>query len=147
MFAVYSNNLQKVIAYHTEKRVVKHYKKGYLENSPDTLIIKKISENKLPKDYGDLYLVKYGDDFIQYKYLETVQIDLEVIIEDCLHAHDVLQRIAETSNDKKKTRSILKADTFVLEELEKAKSFLYSVEDLERRRADIERWKEDVYHG
>lgn len=145
MYQIYSDKLGKVIAYHSEKRVVKRYRDRYPSSIEDILRISKIDDNNLPDDYGGLYLVKYGDTYIQYKYLETVQIDYEVIKEDYLSTHDVLQKLAEQTKSKKKAKKIMEVDRFILKEIEKATDYLCSIPDLERRTEDIERYKNSLY--
>lgn len=146
MYQVYSLKLKKIIAYHLEKRVVRKYKEHYEKNTDDTLKISKIDHNDLPVDYYDLYLIKYGENYIQDKYYEIYQVDVEVIVDDYFYAHDVILRACKTvKNNKKKVKRLLKADSIILEEVEKISSEFYDCKKLEERKKELDMWKNKIW--
>lgn len=142
MYSLYSLKLQKNIAYHFEKRVVRKYKDNYEKNNPDTLIIKKIKCKELPQEYDELYLVKYGNDYLQSKYLEVMEVDESVTIDDYFYAHDVIMKLCyDLSYNKKKIKKLLKADSIILQEVKKSNPYCYDMRSLEERKREHEMWK------
>lgn len=111
MYCAYDEN-KKIIAIHDKKRVIKTYIDRIYENHQISLYLGKLkdsSEYKV-KNHEDLYLVKYGDTYIQSGYLIYNQINLEPIIEDDEYALDVLYRILETERlNNKDSKSIINA--------------------------------------
>ena len=143
MYAVIDMKLHKPIAFHKEKRIVLKYKIKYeLTNADAMLRIAKMKRQDFQRyDYADLYLVKYGDAYVQSMYLEAAQFDLEPIVEDLLHAHDVLQRIMEFCKSKKKIKDLLKADDIIMEELSTCQKDVYDIKLLHNIKMDIEEYR------
>lgn len=143
MYAVIDMKLHQPIAFHKENRVVIKYKTGYeLSNPHARLRIVKMKPYEYQcYDYAGLYLVKYGDSYVQTMYLEAAEFDLEPIVEDFLNAHDVLQHIIEFMKDKKKTKILLKADNILMEELSECQKDIYDIGALRNRKMDIEEYR------
>lgn len=147
MYAVIDMKLHKPIAFHKEKRVVLKYKIGYEMSNPDAILrIAKMKRSEFELyDYANLYLVRYGEVYVQTMYLEAAQFDLEPIVDDLLRTHDVLQRVMELSKSKKKVKDLLKADTIILEELDECQKDIYNLDSLESRKQDIEEYRRKTH--
>ena len=62
------------VAFHDERRVIDTFKVNYeLSNPEEKLIRVKLKKNQLDHypEYSDLYLVRYGESFVQSKYLHN----------------------------------------------------------------------------
>lgn len=127
-----------VVAFHDEKRVILNYMKNYYERYKENLYPFKIKKKNLKKykDYEDLYLVRYGNIYIQSRYLYVHQIDVEPLIDDLTCAHDVIIRMIEFTNDQKKCKQLSKTLGIIDEEIENLKSSTPKLEELKSRDID-----------
>lgn len=141
MFGVYDRRQDKFLAYHEEKRVCQKFKLQYELSTESDLSIIKIRKSDLPNDYEEDYLVRYGNSFVQFKYLEVCQYDMGPILEDLYQAHDTLMLLVEAKNKKKLIKKLLEADEVILNEISEISSGGYSSEYLESRRRDLEEYK------
>lgn len=99
MYAVLKD--KKPIAFHDELKVVKRYRKGLLSDHNIDTDIRQITRKKLKRieDYRDYYLVRYGDTYIQSKFLMSANIDMKQIVYDFKYTKDILFRILEIPDD------------------------------------------------
>lgn len=101
-----------IIAIHDDKDVVETYrdliqKMHNIELSVGK--IKKKMKNKLEK-FSDLYLVRYGNTYVQSGYLLYLQLCSEQVKSDNRYAKDILLRLLETSRlNNKDAKKIMKA--------------------------------------
>lgn len=101
MYCVLSN--KEIIAFHKKRYVcdvyIKNLKDTYKDDDGEFILyIKKIKDKKarLHQDFDKLYLVRYGDTYIQSEYIDYVSIQTEQIMHDNKYAMDVLIRLIDT---------------------------------------------------
>lgn len=133
-----------ILAYHAEERVCAHYLEKYREsiNTHSGNLIK-VKRKDLPIGYDEKYLVKYGDNYIQYKYLDVAEVDIKPIIESLYSAHDTLQLLMEIRK-KKDVKKLMNADKIIMNEIEKIDLSSYDINRLNDRKAEIERYRSEM---
>ena len=121
------------VAFHKEKRVIQKFKMDYeISNNTDLnlFVIKGKNINKYP-DYSDLYLVKYGENYVQTKYFYIADVEYGQILYDFNYAKDVLNHIIEFTKDNKKEKHLLKAVEILEDEIKNIQSNVSSIDVLE----------------
>lgn len=149
MFMVANRTSMKPIAFHMEKRVVLNYVSSYEKSNPDeSLAIFKLNKNSVAKysDFAELYLVRYGETYIQNKFLYIAQLDSDQIIYDLDYAHDVINRIMEMSSNKKKVKKLLDTLFIIDDEKRAVNQHVYSFSELNQRDADYSRFRYNTYY-
>lgn len=130
----------KVIAFHEKKSVVEEYIEAIYYHHKFKLDIRKASKEEnhnLTKNY-DLYLVRYGETYVQSGYTVYLQIQSEQYVYDEKYARDVLYRLLERRVKGKKFKK-LKAAVKVLEELiYEDESYTPSLKELEHLKLDYD---------
>jgi len=119
-----------IIAFHDKKHVVEKYIDSIYSLHKITLNkgkIKKSSKYKLI-DKDDLYLIRYGDVYVQSGYLLYLEITEPQFVRDDQYALDILYRLLETTRlTEKQSKKIMKAirvmETLVREDREYVPSF------------------------
>ena len=112
----------KIIAYHKKYEVVENYCE-YISNHYDiTSDIVKIPKSTKIHEYDDLYLVRYGDSYIQLKYYEVAQEQDEELLYDLNITKDVLLRTLEFTEDKKERKNIEKTLSVIERQISRIKS-------------------------
>lgn len=109
-----------LIAYHTDKRVADHY--AYMMNSEynHNYMVKKIKNkvfNTLYKNVEDLYLVRYGDNYVQVKYIDYIELVTDQVIYDDTYAKDILLKMLETRQLSKREKKIFEKAILLLEDI------------------------------
>lgn len=135
------------VAFHDERRVIDTFKVNYeLSNPEEKLIRVKLKKNQLDNypEYSDLYLVRYGESFVQSKYLYIAQLDSDQIVYDYQYAKDMLNHIAEFIKDDKKRKVLAKASSIVEDELIKIQRDIPSVHEYEQRHEECERYRNHI---
>ena len=121
------------IAFHNEKRVIDKFRMDYEISNNTHLTLFKIKGKNLDKypDYSDLYLVKYGESYVQTKYFSIADVEYGQILYDYNYAKDVLNHIIEFTKDNKKEKQLIKAVKIIEDEIYRISSNVSSVETLE----------------
>lgn len=134
---------KRLIAVHTEKEVIKKFKTDYDRCNNKNLTICKLSKKEKMKDIkvSDLYLIRYGDTYIQQRFLYIMELDDEQLAYDLRYAHDILNRIMTNIKDDKKMKSLIKADFIILEQLEELNEYVPNIEELVARDTEYERFR------
>ena len=92
MWFCYDDDEERIIALHDNKEVVEKYcelLKEYHNVNLSIGKIKKKAEDRI-KNLDDLYLVRYGDTYVQSGYLLYLQMSSAQLIEDISKTKDVL---------------------------------------------------------
>lgn len=115
-FALFENS--RLIGFHEEKRVVKHYMRSIQNRSEGFLQIKQVNQKKIEKilDYQDFYLIRFGKTYIQFGYEEYVLDDYAVILAELYLAKDVLLKLQLKEKLSKSTKNGLQKTLLLLEE-------------------------------
>lgn len=111
MYCAYDQE-NNIIAYHDKKYVVEKYIDSIQILHKIRLNLGKIKKSSKYKLNGkdELYLIRYGDTYIQSGYLIYVELFQTQFIEDDQYALDVLCRIVETTRlTEKENKKIMKA--------------------------------------
>ena len=119
MYAVFDER-NRLIAYHDRKRIVDKYIENVYKHNKVALIRKKIRKNEseyLQIHNANLYLVPYGEIYIQCGFIQYIELADNRMMEDTQYAVDILYRVLELCDlNMKKQKSVQKA-IGVLEEL------------------------------
>ena len=137
MYGLLDKN-KKPVAFHREKRIIMSYMDSYYETNKEFLTPFKIKRKKLKEYHGyeDLYLVRYGSKYIQSKYLYIHQLDIEPLLDDLICAHDVIIRVIEFTDNKKKCDKLSIALSIIDDKIKKLKKDTPSLQNLRSREID-----------
>ena len=132
IYGLCKRNNMKFIAFHNEKRVIIKFKQDYELSNKEDLVLVALKQKEIEKfsDYSDLYLVRYGENYVQSKFLYIAQLDYGQIEYDYNYAKDVLNCILEFIDDDKKSKRLMQAIRIIEEELESIQSNIPSIESL-----------------
>ena len=144
-------DMDRFIAFHDEKSVVKKYIRRIRDSSGKRLHYVKIKRKKAEKikNYLDLYLVRYGETYIQSGYVEAMETADPQVVYDHRYARDVIMRILEvsdmlTNNDVKVLGKAIKIIDRLIDD---EKDYTPSLEDLERMQDQYEKYKREFGGG
>ena len=100
--------------------------------------MKKSSKYKLlGKD--DLYLIRYGDTYVQTGYLMYLEMSSEQFIEDDQYALDVLYRLLETSRlNKKQSKKIMDAIEILEDIVTENREYTPTISELNQLKSDYD---------
>ena len=140
MYCAYDQD-KNIIAFHDKKHVVEKYIDSIYKLHKIQLNkgkIKKSSKYKLAgKD--DLYLIRYGDTYVQSGYLLFVQISQDQILEDEQYALDILYRLLETTRlNEKQSKKIMKAIGVMEKLVHEDREYVPSFDQLKTMKSDYE---------
>lgn len=137
MFICHDNG--KLIAFHEDEEVVDIYIETIYKYHDVRLSKKKIRKKKLKSiDLNDdLYLVRYGETFVQSGYTTYLQIQSDQYIEDEKYARDILYRLLETRSVKGKKLRRIKSAIKILEDfIYEDESYIPDLKELKRMKLD-----------
>lgn len=132
MYCAYNED-KNIIAFHDKKKPVEIYIENVYKYNKLVLDIGKINKKKsdVLENIGDLYLVRYGETFVQSGYLIYIQISSNQECEDNEFARDILYRILETRQLKeKKVKQISKAISILEDIIYDDESYTPSLDQL-----------------
>ena len=124
MYAVFDteslSNNPKLIAFHSDKLVAETY--TYVMNSEHKhkYKVRKIKSKdfyKMYKNPDDLYLVRYGDNYVQVKYLDYLSMMSDQVIYDNKYAKDILLKVLEARDLSKREKKVLQKAILLLEDI------------------------------
>ena len=120
MYCAYDDE-NNIIAFHDSKRAVETYIDRVYQCNRLTLKMCKVrKENRhLLRGKDDLYLVRYGETFIQSGYLDYISYSSLQMIEDNIMAMDILYRLLETERLSKKENKTIRKAIEIMEEVTK----------------------------
>ena len=125
----------KIVAFHDEKKVVKCYIKRIRDSSDATLGFCKIKKKDVKKvnTLYDLYLVRYGDTYVQSGYLEYLELADPQLAYDHQYAKDVLLKVAEIDYLDKEDIEVIEKCVMILDELiDDDRKYTPSLSELEK---------------
>lgn len=141
MYCCYDESKEKIIALHDEYKIIKSYCDTIKKQHDIELKIAKIKNKKIKKitDYDDLYLVRYGDCYIQSGYLEYMDITTGQYIYDNTYCKDVLMRILELYDlSNSEIKNIKKTIKLIDKILKEDSEYTPLFSDLEKMKLDYE---------
>lgn len=133
MYCAYDKN-KNIIAFHDKRRVVEKYIDSIFKLHHIELILGKIKKSSKYKliDKDELYLIRYGNTYVQSGYLIYIELSQDQFIEDEQYATDVLYRLLETSRlTDKQSKKIEKAIKVMEDILKEDREFIPSFNTLE----------------
>jgi hypothetical protein len=141
MYCVYDNN-DTVIAFHDDFDVVELYVHNIKSSNPESpdLHIGKIKKKKAKTilDLDDLYLVRFGDTYVQSGYLEYLEIMSSQSIYDNKQCKDVLLRILECNPLTDKERKAVEKTVDIIDRiLTESKEYTPTINNLKMCEADF----------
>jgi hypothetical protein len=152
MYCVYDNN-NDVVAFHDEYDVVETYiRKIKISNptsSPD-LHIGKIKKKKIKNmvDLDNLYLVRFGDTYVQNGYLGYLDLISSQSIYDNKQCKDVLLKILECNPISAKERKAIEKTVEVIDRfLTEAREFTPTLNELKVCEADYAPYLYNKFNG
>lgn len=90
----------KIIGVNEDRKVCAKYANNLVSTDRDVHVIKLKKQMKKYINTEDLYLVMYGDNYIQSKYYEMCKENDEIIIDDYKRTRDTLLALLEFIDDK-----------------------------------------------
>jgi len=136
MYAALDLKNRKIIALHDEKRVVERYIDSIEKCHGEKLSISKIKKKYLNKkidDLYDLYLVRYGDTYVQSGYMEYIELMDPQVEYDHQYAKDVILKILELESLDKEDRKTLESTVMILESIiDQDRKYTPSISELEK---------------
>lgn len=123
MYCAYDDE-NNIIAFHDNKRAVETYINNVYHHNDIALRMGKIKKEKryILKGKDELYLVRYGETFIQSGYLDYISYSSLQLIEDNILAMDILYRLLETERLSKKENKTIRKAIEIMEEITKEDS-------------------------
>ena len=121
MFCVYDDE-EHVIAFHDYLDVVQEYVDNVKKSHENVnLHIGKIKRKKVKnlQDFYDLYLVRYGETYVQEGYMEYLSLVTDQVDYDNKLAIDILMRTLEDPRTTKKERQIMERAVYIMNRLAK----------------------------
>ncbi len=113
---------KELVAVHESKKVASNYCNMLETMGHPNIGLVRVNTDKLDGQmYEDLYLVRYGDSYIQSKYFMLAKNDDKQFKYDLQYAKDVLMRILEFSTDKKEIKTISKTLLIINKEIDSIK--------------------------
>lgn len=117
MFVVKDDEFN-LIAYHEDYEVCERYTMNVSRYHGDLLFITKAKKKEKHLLNEDLYLVRFGYTYIQYGYLQYVEFASSQLIDDVRYSKDVLCRMLEDGQiKKKKDKKIIEDAIRILEDV------------------------------
>lgn len=140
MYCAYDQD-KNIIAFHDKKHVVEKYIDSIYKLHKIQLNkgkIKKSSKYKLAgKD--ELYLIRYGNTYVQSGYLVYLEISQSEFIEDDQYALDILYRLLETTRlTDKQSKKIMKAIEVMEKLVREDREYIPSLEQLKQVKSNYE---------
>ena len=147
MFCVIDDN-NHVVAFHEDEEVVKTYVEMIKRSKDKTYHIATIKDKKIKKikDFEDLYLVRYGETYIQTEYLTYVELATNSQIDsDNKLCKEILFRILETQNlDKDDKKTIMKCIKVIDNIIEENETYTPSLSELRTLKDDFESYMHNM---
>ena len=105
----YEFHSSKIIGYHESKRVCEKYLNQLVDshefdNSDLKIISFKGKVLKTITAYYDLYLVRYGNGYIQSKFMDLVEYDYKTSIQELMFAKEIIMKYLEFSDASDSTK-------------------------------------------
>ena len=140
MYCVYDDK-GNIIAFHNKKYIVEKYIDSIYSHHKISLEIgkiKKSSKYKLNKN-DDLYLVRFGDTYVQTGYLMYIEMCQNQILEDDQQALDILYRLLEIRRlSKKQSKKIMKAIEVLEKVVDEDRSYVPTLQQLKNLKMDYD---------
>lgn len=147
MYAVI-NNIGRIIALHDDKKVVKRYVESVDHYHKITLDIIKVKKRAVKEihNYEDLYLVRYGDTYVQAGYLTYIDLEYGGLIEDLRYARDILLRTLEMEKLRKGEVKALEKSVMVFDKLlREQERYTPNESELKNIKEDVEMMRTNMY--
>lgn len=111
----------KLTAIHDDEEVINNYAESISSEYDMKTSIVKLNRKKIEysNEYQDLYLVRYGDTYIQSKYFSIARDDDSQFKYDLQYAYDVLLRVMEFNDNPKDIKHLRKSVIVIERELYK----------------------------
>lgn len=131
----------KIIAMHDEKSVVEEYNSLIFRYHKIHLDIIKAKKKSLKNKayFDDLYLVRYGQTYVQAGYLTYIQLASDQMSEDMQFAKDILLRILEVNKlSNKESKTLTKAVNIMDRIIYEDERYTPSINELEHLKNDYD---------
>ena len=140
MYCAYDQE-NNIIAFHDKKYVVEKYIDSIQSLHKINLNLGKIKKSSKYKlvEKDELYLIRYGNTYIQTGYLIYVELFQTQFMEDDQYALDVLYRIIETTRlNNKENKKIMKAIKVMEKIVHEDREYIPSFDQLKTMKVDYE---------
>lgn len=111
---------ENIIAIHDDRKVIESYTESIYQVHKVNLKIAKIKKRvkeKVEDKYSDLYLVRYGDAYVQSGYLIYLQLFSDQEMHDYIFAKEILMKILEISSLSKKENKQIESVIRILDHI------------------------------
>lgn len=139
MFCVLDEK-ENIIAYHEKRKVVDTYVDNIYKCHEIILVTKKYkNKDEIINQLPDLYLVRYADTYVQTGYFLYMQLLSDQPSYDHVYAKDVLLRILEISNLRKKEKKQIQGTLKILDEfIQEDKTYTPTLKELVSMKLDYD---------
>lgn len=140
MYCAYDQN-EKIIAIHDKRYVVEKYVDTIYTLHKVVLNVGKIkkSSKHKTKSKDDLYLIRFGDTYVQTGFLLYVELAQTQIMEDDQFALDILYRLLETKRlTEKQSKKIMKAIEVMEDLVHEDREYIPSLDQLRNLKNDYD---------
>ena len=131
----------KIIAIHDEKNIVEEYNDRvyyYHKIHLDIIKVKKKSVKKISY-LDELYLIRYGETYVQAGYLTYIQLAYGQATDDEKYAKDILLRILELNKMSNKERKVLTKAVEILDrQIYSENQYTPSLSELKRLKSEYD---------
>lgn len=131
----------KIIAIHDDKEVVEKYNMLIYHHHKIRLDIIKAKKKNIKNSayFDDLYLVRYGETYVQAGYLTYIQLAYGQATEDEKYAKDILLRILELNKISNKERKTLSKAVEILDrQIYSENQYTPSLNELKRLKSEYD---------
>ncbi len=133
-----------LIAFHEDEKVIELYCDIIEQYHGTVLTIAKIKKKKCKKikEFNDLYLVRYGEIYIQQGYVDYMQFSCQQINEDHIQARDILMRIISTADlEKEEVKTLRKSVVILNDIINDEQYFIPDLPTLKRMKLDYDPYR------
>jgi hypothetical protein len=111
---------KRILAIHDDRDVISAYQDTLENDFGIKSVIGKIDKKKIKNrvEYFELYLVRYGDNYVPSKFFMTARNTDDQAAYDLKYAHDILMRILKYSTDEKDQKHLIKSLSIIQRELD-----------------------------
>ena len=142
MYAAFDG--KELIAFHEDERVIELYCDIIEQYHGTVLSIGKLKKKKCKKfkEFDNLYLVRYGDIYVQQGYIDYMQFSCQQLNEDHIQARDVLMRIITTADLEKDDIKTLRKSVKILNDIiNDERCFIPDLPTLKRMKLDYDPYR------
>lgn len=139
-------DVDRVVGWHEEKRVVKTYATSVNASTTKRIFVRKVPKDMVKRvyNYQDLYLIRRGTTFIQSGF-DDCDYDYKAILVELFFTKDILEKYQHDDDlTKEERKAFKKVLQYLRYKIEDTKDYVPTLEMLQAIKLDMEEYK---YHA